>query len=551
MLDQTSDHDPPDQGGPDAAPDAPARPDAPAAPDAPDAPARPAVLRRLWRRRAITRILRLFGVLAVVLAGSGIGAALAPPVTTQVGPLEAQVRVRPSLNPGVHLLLPPAGEVTFATHWSPVAVEASVSQVDLVGARTLIESPVALRGLQRTAPDDLRRATLRAAVLTTLCAVAGALGLAVLVYRTRWRRIAQTGLVVTGLLAGVGGLTVAGFDSDSFAQPRFSGLLSQAPYVAGAAGGVMQRLENYRTGVADLVQGITTLYGMSGRLPVVRQGGSGTGDVVTVLHVSDLHLNPLGFDLVENLVTEFKVDLVVDTGDITTWGTELESSTLGRIGRLKVPYVFVRGNHDSSRTQAAVAASPNAVVLDGSVAIVDGLVIAGIGDPVFTPRGAAPSASAATPSPGVPVLRPADPQVEAGTQLARVIAQWNAAHPDQPVDIAAVHEPYAVPPLLGTVPLVLDGHFHDRDVKLDASGTRVMRQGSTGGAGISADFQAIEDGAPLPLEATLLYVARGGDRAGDVVAYDEVTVGGFGLASASVNRTVVRPTPTPTPTPSP
>ena len=74
---------------------------------------------------------------------------------------------------------------------------------------------------------------------TAACAVLGALGLSLLVYRTRWRRVAQTGLLVTGLLAGLGGLTVAGFDSDRFAQPRFTGLLSQAPYVAGAAGGVM------------------------------------------------------------------------------------------------------------------------------------------------------------------------------------------------------------------------------------------------------------------------------------------------------------------------
>ncbi len=508
----------------------------------------------MWRRPAAQRVLRLFGALAVVVAGSGIGAALTPPVTAQVGPLEAQVRVRPSLSPGVHLLLPPAGEVTFATHWSPVAVEASIAQVDLVGARALIDSPAALRGLQRTAPDELRQATLAAAAATAACAVLGALGLSLLVYRTRWRRVAQTGLLVTGLLAGLGGLTVAGFDSDRFAQPRFTGLLSQAPYVAGAAGGVMQRLESYRTGVADLVQGVTTLYGLSGRLPVVRQGSSGSGDVVTVLHVSDLHLNPLGFDLVENLVTEFGVDVVIDTGDITTWGTEVEGSLLGRIARLKVPYVFVRGNHDSLRTQAAVAANSNAIVLDGSVAVVDGLVIAGIGDPVFTPdAGSAPPSSAPAVSPGVAQLNPADPQRQAGTRLAQVIAEWNTAHPEQTVDIAAVHEPYAVPPLLGTVPLVLDGHFHEREVEVDASGTRVMREGSTGGAGISADFQAVQEGSPLPLQATLLYLARGGDRAGEVVAYDEVTVGGFGLASASVERTVLRPEPTPevssTPTP--
>ena len=67
-----------------------------------------------------------------------------------------------------------------------------------------------------------------------------------------------------------------------------------------------------------------------------------------------------------------------------------------------------------------------------------------------------------------------------------------------------------------------------------------MVEGSTGGAGVSADFKAIGDGEPVPLSATLLYVARSGVRAGQVLAYDEVTVGGFGLVSVSLQRTVVR-----------
>jgi predicted MPP superfamily phosphohydrolase len=456
------------------------------------------------------------------------------------------------------LLLPPAGEVVFDTHWTPVSVEANVATVDLAAARTLLGSPAALRSVEAQAPQLVRDATQRAAVYAGGSALLGAGVLACLVYRRRWRRTAVVVAGVAGLLVTVTGATVGTFAPDRLAQPRFTGLLSQAPYVAGQTGSLLARLESYRSGVGDLVQAVTTLYAMSGRLPVVAPSGAG-GDVVTVLHVSDLHLNPIGFDLVGRLVREFHVDVVVDSGDITTWGTDVESSTLSWIGDLGVPYVFVRGNHDSRRTQAVVASFPNAVVLDGTVAEVDGLVIAGIGDPVFTPdtAGGAPS-----PSPSSAAARadapPPDPELAAGTRLAEVISSWNRAHPDRPVSLAVVHEPYAVPPLLGAVPLVLDGHFHAREVEVDEkTGTWVMREGTTGGAGISADFQAIEQGQPLPLEATLLHVARGGERAGQVVAYDEVTVGGFGLASASVKRTVVpppqggtRPSPSPAAVPS-
>lgn len=514
------------------------------------------------RTRARRQAWRALGMIVVVLLGSAIGAALAPSVTTQVGPLEAEVRVRPSVVGGVRVLLPPAGEVSFATHWTPVAVTVNVVTVDLNQARTLLGSPTAVRDLGASAPQDLRAATLKAAAWTAASALIGAGMLSALIYRGRWRRTAWSMVGVLGLLATISGTTALVFDADRFAQPRFAGLLSQAPYVAGEVGSLAQRLESYRAGVADIVQSVTTLYAMSGDLPVVRPSAGGD-DVVTVLHVSDLHLNPLGFDLVQRLVRDFGVQVVVDSGDITTWGTSVESATLSWIGELKVPYVFVRGNHDSRRTQALIASYPNAVVLDGAVREVAGLRFAGIGDPVFTPDGArrvppavrgSASRSPAVPAPSAPwspgvaaTGNSPDIQVQAGTRLAEVIAAWNQAHPITPVNVAVVHEPYAVPPLRGTVPLVLDGHFHSRNVELDeATGTREMREGSTGGAGISADFQAIREGKPLPLEATLLYVARSGARAGQVLAYDEVTVGGFGLASASVERTVVRPEAPPT-----
>jgi hypothetical protein len=132
--------------------------------------------------------------------------------------------------------------------------------------------------------------------------------------------------------------------------------------------------------------------------------------------------------------------------------------------------------------------------------------------------------------------------VRAGGRLADVVQAWNADHEDQPVAVAAVHEPYAVPPLLGHVPVVLAGHFHQRSVKLDPSGTRIMIEGSTGGAGITSDtMHRVAEGEPVPLDATLLYIARAGERKGQVVAYDEITVGGFGLASVTIERTVIRP----------
>lgn len=522
------------------------------------------------------------GVLLVALAGGILGAELAPSTSATIGPLQAQVRVIPSFQPGIHLLLPPAGQVDFVTHRAPIAVEGEISQVDLEGARGLIDSPAQVRALGDTAGVALRDAAIRATVTTVGFAAIGSLGLSLLVYRRRWRRSAQVVGTLVGTLVLTGAMAGLTADPQRLAQPKFTGLLSQAPYIAGQVPSVVQRLETYRSGLSDIVRSVTALYATTGELPDLSTTDNDA--VITVLHVSDIHLNPLAFDLIDRLVAQFGVDAVLDSGDITTWGTDAESSTLSRIGELKLPYIFVRGNHDSAATEAAVKQFKNAVVLDDQVVEVAGLVVAGIADPTFTPSGthaevpaapapvlgptrvagplgttqalppalsrSGPTRSRAPSASGTPSASPSaaasgsGPQARAVTELAATIEEWDAAHPTKPVQIAALHEPYQLQPLLGLVPTVMAGHTHSRATRLDPSGTRILIEGSTGGAGITArGLVRLADGDPLPLAASLVHYARRGPRAGQIVAMDAITVGGFGLTSVNLERTVV-PEPT-------
>ena len=476
-------------------------------------------------RRAV---LRALAVAALALGGAVAGAMLAPGSTTHVGPLTVEVHVRPSLHPGVDVGLPPVGDVRFNTHDAPLAVKAGISSVDLDSAKELVSSPGALVALQLRAPDQLRAAALKAAGWTTACALLGGLLAGALGTRTVHGTTAVA-ITTVGMLVVVLGATALTFEPDRLAQPRFTGLLSRAPYVSSRTSTLAARLESYRSGLADFVQSVTTLYGVGEHLPTFP--GSGEGNIVTVLHVSDIHLNPLGYDLTDRLVKQFKVDAVIDSGDTTTWGTPVESAFLSRIGRLGVPYVFVRGNHDSLATQAAVARQRGAVVLDNAVHPVAGLVLAGIGDPRFTPQEGEKE-------------KQGKDQVAASVEtLSGTVEKYDEAHPDQPVQVAIVHDPTRLEALRGKVPLILSGHLHKRSVRVDG-GTRIMVEGSTGGAGITARGLArLGDGKPLPLDATLLYFVRSGPDAGRLIAYDEVTVGGLGLASVSVDRTVIRQDP--------
>jgi predicted phosphodiesterase len=465
-------------------------------------------------------------VVLLALGGAFVGSLLAPSSHTRLGPLTVKVDVRPSLHPATQLAVAPFGSVRFDTHSAPLAVNASIETVDVEQAQQVLSSSASLRDLEDSAPDRMRSAVLRAAIFTALCALAGALVVGALGERTL-RAALESGAIALVVVLVFGSGAVLTFHQDSLAAPKFSGVLSRAPYVVGQTQSLVKRLESYRAGLADVVDSITSLYAVGSRLPGTVEGEA-KGEVITVLHVSDIHDNPLGFDLTDRLVKQFGADLVVDTGDITTNGTSLEGTQLSRIADLKVPYVFIRGNHDSASTQESVAAQPNAVVLDDSVQTVGGLTFAGIGDPRFTPEegSAAPHREQA---------------VAADAQLAATIRGYDTAHPLDKVDVALVHDPQAAQPLEGVVPLIMAGHLHKRSVKTEG-GTKYLIEGTTGGALLTSDgLIKAEAGEAVPLTATLLYFGRSGTDEGRLLAYDEVTVGGLGLTSVSIQRTVLRP----------
>ncbi|MDI5938766.1 metallophosphoesterase, partial [Micromonospora sp. DH15] len=189
-------------------------------------------------------------------------------------------------------------------------------------------------------------------------------------------------------------------------------------------------------------------------------------------------------------------------------------------------YVYIRGNHDSGKTAAAVAQQPNAIVLNNSTTTVAGLTIAGIGDPRFTPdKETSPAGSGLT-------SEVADQVIGAGEQLATTVR-----NSPKPVNIALVHDPASAGPLSGTCPLVLAGHTHARQVsKLpQAPGqmpTQLMVEGSTGGAGL----RGLEGEKPTPLSMTVLYF----DKEKLLQAYDDITVGGTGQAQVNLERHVVQ-----------
>jgi predicted phosphodiesterase len=503
--------------------------------------ARAAVRTRGWgrRHRVLHRLAVAAGLLVVALVGMSLGLLLGGRVHQDVGPFAAQFAMRPSVSGGTSVQIPPLGSLDLHSHSGPAHLDVTLDALDQKRAEALVNNPGGINAASQGAVQDVQRGVTRLAFQSAGAAVLGAMLLAAMIYRDM-RRVAMTGGLATVLIAATGAIALGTFRPNSVEEPQYHGLLANAPAVIGDARNIANRFDAYKAELQRLVNNVSRLYGTVSTLPVY-QPDSGT---VRALHVSDLHLNPAAWPVIKTVVQQYQINLVIDTGDINDWGTAMESSFVDSIATLGVPYVYVRGNHDSALTAAAVARQPNAVVLENSVKRVAGLTIGGIGDPRFTPDKST-AANADHPE-GAPVHQEADELVGTGETLASTIRRNGA-----PVDVALVHDPVTAGGLAGSVPLVLAGHLHHRETStLKGSGdksTFVMVEGSTGGAGL----RGLEGEQPTPLEMSVLYF----DPGGALQAYDEITLGGTGEAQASINRHVIKnnlnPPPSESPSPAP
>ncbi|MER6051372.1 metallophosphoesterase [Streptomyces sp. NPDC001793] len=472
---------------------------------------------------------RTLGLVAVSLLGAWLGLLLLGGVRAPVGPMDTSMALRPSLTGGTRITVPPLGDLELDSHAAPVRLDVAVDRLDPVRSAELVDHPERFAGLQRQVTDDVLHGAAGLVAASCAAAAAGATALGLVVYRRPRRALAAGGLALA-LLTASGAAAYATWNPRSVLEPRFSGLLSSAPSVVGTARSIVSEFDVYQKELARLVTNVSKLYDTASTLPAYRPDPT----TLRVLHVSDIHLNPAGWHLIASLVKQYRIDVIIDTGDTMDHGSAAENHFLDPAATLGAPYVWVRGNHDSRTTQRYLAGRRNVTVLDdGRVTRVAGLRIAGVGDPQFTPdRSVAPA--------GDPAER------AAGGRLADALRTQRLA--GTPVDIALAHNPVAAAQTDGLVPLALAGHLHQREVSTLPRGTRLMVEGTTGGGGL----RAVQDAKPAPVEASVLYLDRTTRR---LQAWDEITLGGLGLTRAEVSRHLAREnqpgTPGATPSPSP
>lgn len=444
--------------------------------------------------------------IVVALAGAWLALIVAGTTHAFVGPLSVDAEIRPALDGASIVEVDPIGTLQLNTHAAPITLHVAVRSVDVDGVRELVDNPTALTQIDDRIVADLQGVLVKTAVRAAVTAVIGAALAAALMMRTVRHTLLAAGVAVVAVV-GTYGVAALTFDEDAVREPTYTGLLQTAPQLVGSAEDIASNFDAYADQLASIVTNVGVLYDTTLSLPTFEPDD----ETIRLLHVSDLHLNPAAWDVIDAVAEQYDVDVIVDTGDIADHGTPLESQYVAPIADLGRPYVYVRGNHDSVATEAAVAAVPNAVVLDGDSADVAGLRFVGAPDPRFTPdqstRGTASE----------DVLRGTEELADVADDLV------------PPADIIAFHDPTHAELFDGLAPLVLSGHAHRRDTYVLDEGTRVMIQGSTGGAGL----RALEKEEPTPVMLSVLYFDPDTKR---LLAWDDLTLGGLGLTSAQIER---------------
>jgi len=458
---------------------------------------------RAWSigRKVLISLLCLFGAVAAV---NTFGRAV-----FHGGGLSFATRIT-LLAPGeTRLSLPPLGVASAHTHPAPVRIELELRGLNPSLLRNLGTDP----GAKERMLADLTARAHRATRVTALLALglAGLGGLGVAAALRKFGAAALVGAFLLGSLfcGGLLGWTYLGYNLAALEQPKYEGMLESAPWVMSVLTGSLDGLQRLGQGFAVMARNLPRLS---------RQGETGApmaeiGEDLRVLHVSDIHNNVAAYDLIGSLVANFGVDLVIDTGDLTDYGTPFESELAAGIGKLGVVYVFAPGNHDSPEVSARLGRIGNVRVVDGRTIIVRGLRILGLPDPSAAGEGTGQTLP------------------EAAKALASL---WNRATVKP--DIVLAHNFELLAPLVGRAPVILHGHDHRASLR-QLRGTLIEDAGTSGAAGL----RGLASRQDIPYTVDLQYWRKDGMGRYTLAAIDAISIDGL-KGTLHVERTVIRAT---------
>lgn len=434
----------------------------------------------------------------------------------KVGPARLEVSVSPAISPRTVVEIPPFGSVRAATHRGPLALVLRLEDIDIVRTTRMIGSG-ALSIPETISPDAAAEIPVSGIPALAWRLIGGGLAgsvfaaaLVVLALRRRRAVVVLTAGLAFVLPAIVVATAYATWDITAFRAPTLRGSLVHAPQLLDVFSTRVADIERLKEQAGRLASNLSEYYADERSLA---SGGSLPG-TYRVLHVSDLHLDPVGAELALSVARSYETSLVVDTGDLPILGADVESGVFSSLIGASVPRVYIPGNHDSPASLEALERLGVTVLASGTVEV-DGLRIFGVSDPVSRGFGVEPEAA---------LVRNAAEQ--ASGRLRRSMRSGEATP-----DIVAVHNPLMESPFVGLVPIVLSGHSHSARLRI-ADGTVLLNSGTLGGMPYDPEKS---ERRPVPYGLSVLYFTMEPPRR--LIAIDSISV--YPTRSTTVSREVI------------
>jgi predicted phosphodiesterase len=421
----------------------------------------------------------------------------------QVEALQLHVSIQPSLRGGyTELELPPLAVFRANTHATPLMLSIKLENIDPQLMLSMFNKKNST-DLLNTVTVSLRSTAVTLAIKSLILSAAGGAFGVFLWHRKPGYYHLQGALAATMTI----GLLMAGtyftYDTGKFKNPEIDGALKATPWLISLTGKFPDKMDKLSNKMELIAENVSQLFN---RLNQLQPSIGNDESVVKVLQVSDVHNNPAALSFIRRIALLFRVDLIIDTGDITDYGTPLEGLILDRLAGLKAPYLFVPGNHDSPVTIKKMGSIPGVTVLNGSVLTVKGLRIMGVPDPSSKTGDIEP------------------PPLEAIPGYAGEIEKSLIEQPD----ILALHNQRIARLLAGKAPVIMYGHDHRLAVE-EKAGSILIDSGSAGASGLRT-----LQGDKTPYSVVIQYYSPVGGKM-KLVDVDTITVTNIG-SSFQVDR---------------
>lgn len=430
--------------------------------------------RRLWASI-------LFGLIGSILAVSLFGG-----IHTSLSILEVRIRLLPSVSGVTEFRFPPFGSAIAKTHDAPVRIQIDAENLQMKDFKGLLQQHLNHESIKQDIVANAKDAFIKLAVFSILLGALGGLLLCALIIRKIDAEPLATSAVAGALLwILLITLTLGTYQKKALENPTFSGFLKGIPWAVKIVQGGYIHLDTLDSSLQSASERMSSVYEQLSKLSEVPDSKNET----RILVISDIHNNVIAIRLVKKIANLFKIDTVVNSGDLTELGTHFEQEITSMLSIIPQPQVFATGNHDSTQVMEAARKIPQLHVMDGNVQMVKGIQYLGIPDPCSLTSGPQKSMGA-TPQ-----------QVrDAQIQIAGILAK-SSPKPD----ILVVHEPDITKPFYGKVPIIINGHTHTLLVE-NQNGSLVVNPGTTGASGI---HYFLKDTKCTQISALIIHMTKG------------------------------------------